>query len=140
MAPTSSGRDCCRIVATQFGIRSGGLLVDLVDFFIAELAVPDIDVLQRHDEYHGLTRLIIGPVKERFPGFGPQGHGAGEAINPRLPEGLVAVRVDLVDRFNPERLRDPGSDIIVVGHHRPDRLLRRGEVRELSIPRDAPDM
>lgn len=42
----------------------GGLTVDLIDLVIREIAFSDVDVLQRHDEYHRRLRFFICCIQQ----------------------------------------------------------------------------
>jgi hypothetical protein len=80
----------------------GSFEVYFIDLFIRELALTSVDVLQRHHEDHRGLSLFIGPLEKVFPGIRSEPHRASETVHPRLPERLVAVRINLVDWFDPE--------------------------------------
>ena len=59
----------------------GGFTVDFINLVLTELALPKVDILQRHQEDHAGPGFFICAIKRRLPCIRSQPHGAGERMN-----------------------------------------------------------
>lgn len=118
----------------------GGLTVDFINLVLRELALPKVDILQRHQEDHAGPGFFICAIEKRLPCVGSQPHGAGETVHPRLPQDLVTIRVDFINRLTPQRSgHGPGHGIVML-HDGPDGFLGGLLAWKLRIASFAPDM
>jgi len=134
----SSGRDWCRIVATQLWDQIRRFDVDFINLFFRELAFAGANFLQCHQEDHLATGFFIGPIQKILPRIRSKAHRACVTVYPRLPKNFVSIRIGFVKGFDQEGPSHCLRNGIVMRHDGADCFFSSFLIRKMRITCFAP--